>query len=69
MNANHVIQTRPGEWLATYSPVGNVCHFTTDRLEATRVCMEYEPSARWAREAADVARRVYRRAEARIVMG
>ena len=67
MNAStKVIETRTGEWLMAYSPVGNVCHFTRDHSEAKRVDMSYGPSADWARKALRVAREVYQRREARI---
>jgi hypothetical protein len=69
MNSNHIIETKSGEWLMAYNPTGNVCHFTRNITEAKRVCMEYGPSAEWARKARDVARRVYQRTEARIVNG
>lgn len=62
-----VIETRTGEWLMAYSPVGSVVHFTRDRSEAKRVDMSYGPSADWARKALLVAREVYQRKDARIV--
>jgi hypothetical protein len=69
MTSNHVIETRPGEWLMAYNPVGRVCHFTRTVSEAKRVCMEWEPSANWAREALRAVRNVYNRQEARIING
>jgi hypothetical protein len=68
MTSDHAIETKPGEWLMAYNPTGNVCHFTRDASEAKRVCMEYPPSVDWARKALDVAKRVYQRTEARIVL-
>lgn len=69
MTSNHVIETKPGEWVEAYSPVGNVVHFTRDAANAKRVCMEYGPSRDWARQAVDVARCVYQRTDAKIVRG
>jgi hypothetical protein len=67
MTSEHVIETGTGEWLAAYSPVGSVVHFTRDLNEARRVCMDYPPSRDWARQALDVAKNVYQRKNARIV--
>ena len=68
MDSNHVIETKPGEWVEAYSPVGNVVHFTREATNAKRVCMEYGPSRDWAHEALRCVRDLYRRTEARIVL-
>ena len=62
-----VIKTKPeGEYLASYSPVGNVCRFTRDFEEAKRVDMEYGPSSEWAWQALQVVRSVYQRTAAKM---
>jgi len=67
MNAStKTIETRNGEWLMAYSPVGNVCHFTRDHAEAKRVDMNYGPSRDWAKQALRIVKSVYGRQEARI---
>ena len=69
MTSNHVIETKPGEWVEVYSPVGNVVHFTRDAATAKRFCMEWQPSADVARKALKVVRGFYQRTDAKIVRG